>query len=723
MATFYLDYEGGNDAADGLSYANRWKTLTNGATAARIAPGDTIRVMASPDPTSLGVTATWTNKSATVTLSSPLNVLIDDCESAWTASANVTCSKDTSNYRTGTGSAAQNIASAFTTGLVAYKALGGAQNYSGYQGITLWVRVNAAVAASTLSIRLCSDAVGAVTVDTLAIPAIPQASQWVPVYIDKGSALGASIQSVALYADADPGAVTVNLDNISTVKASSGGDNLNLTAMISKNTGTETWWCLRGINGATLSIDQSPNMLVSQLASIRGYYGTTETVTTYKRETTELSLVAIGQTNHTIQDSGTAGSPITISGGWNRTDMSTQTGTTWWDQLSGVGVVMACVNKNYIATEKMNFVRGDVGCQFTGNIGIAAGDTTCNHNTTSGFYLNVTSSTVANLTLCSNGSYGAYLHTGRVTSITSINATSTMGGISGYGAYVVIELKGVYIGTLTSCNNANLGFSHSSATISDLTIDTVTCNDNANYGFGLDSDGKIVRVTLGVVTCQNNSAPGLYLGYGGLGNVIKSYTSSGNTNGSIQYGNNSSTGEYSVLKCTTSEGTLVYTSLALGSGGSYFQGRLSLQNINGSTDHRSYMNGGVWTYRSETGANRHTASGLAWKLSPLNATEITSSFPARVLLARLAVNASQLVTVSAWVMRDNTGLTSRLVCKGRQIAGVDNDVVATSSAGAGVYEQLSIVFTPSAAGVVEIEFQAYGGTTYNAYIDDLTITQ
>jgi hypothetical protein len=46
---FYLDYEGGNDANDGTTFANRWKTLTSGVTATRIAPGDTIRIMASPE--------------------------------------------------------------------------------------------------------------------------------------------------------------------------------------------------------------------------------------------------------------------------------------------------------------------------------------------------------------------------------------------------------------------------------------------------------------------------------------------------------------------------------------------------------------------------------------------------------------------------------------------------------------------------------------------------
>ena len=55
MATFYLDFEAGSDAADGTTFANRWKTIKDGATAARIAPGDIIRIMGSPAPTSLGM--------------------------------------------------------------------------------------------------------------------------------------------------------------------------------------------------------------------------------------------------------------------------------------------------------------------------------------------------------------------------------------------------------------------------------------------------------------------------------------------------------------------------------------------------------------------------------------------------------------------------------------------------------------------------------------------
>ena len=45
MSTFYINPAAGNDANDGLSFANAWKTITSGATEARIAPGDEIRIM------------------------------------------------------------------------------------------------------------------------------------------------------------------------------------------------------------------------------------------------------------------------------------------------------------------------------------------------------------------------------------------------------------------------------------------------------------------------------------------------------------------------------------------------------------------------------------------------------------------------------------------------------------------------------------------------------
>lgn len=62
MAVYYIDLDNGNDSNNGSSWALAWKTITNGATAARIAPGDEIRVSKTPDPVSIG-NASWTDNT------------------------------------------------------------------------------------------------------------------------------------------------------------------------------------------------------------------------------------------------------------------------------------------------------------------------------------------------------------------------------------------------------------------------------------------------------------------------------------------------------------------------------------------------------------------------------------------------------------------------------------------------------------------------------------
>mgnify|MGYP003155637419 FL=1 len=52
MATYYLDPENGNDSNNGTSFANRKLTLTS--IKSSLAAGDTVRVIGSPDPTSVG---------------------------------------------------------------------------------------------------------------------------------------------------------------------------------------------------------------------------------------------------------------------------------------------------------------------------------------------------------------------------------------------------------------------------------------------------------------------------------------------------------------------------------------------------------------------------------------------------------------------------------------------------------------------------------------------
>jgi hypothetical protein len=187
--------------------------------------------MASPMPTQVDSGAVWTNQSKTVTLSGAVTANVDLCETAWTASTNVTATASASTFKEGTKCASLAIASGFTTGLCAYHAMS-ATDFSGYQQLSFWVQVNTAVAANVLQIKLCSDNAGVTAVNTINIPALNSATQWTAITVDTAGALGASIQSVALYAASDPGTVTVLFDNILACKASSSADSLTLNSLI-----------------------------------------------------------------------------------------------------------------------------------------------------------------------------------------------------------------------------------------------------------------------------------------------------------------------------------------------------------------------------------------------------------------------------------------------------------------------------------------------------------
>lgn len=724
MATFYLDYEGGNDSNDGTTFANRWKTITSGATAARIAPGDTIKVMGSPNPTSLGTTGSFTNKSATVTLGSARNALITDGDTAWTASANVTCTADTTYFRgvSGDKSAKIAIASGFTTGLAAYFALGAAQNYSTYQGITFWCMIQTAssLAANTLSIRLCSDTAGVTTVDTLAIPAQAYTGRWFPVYINKGSALGASIQSIALYCDLDPGACDVYLDNISTTRAA-GDDCLNLQTLIGKNTGgDEMWYPILNINGTTVKLDFWPGIAYYQISGLsRGYSGVTESVTAWIRKTIATDQPQFGFTVvQELQDSGSAGSLITFSGGWDRTAMTTQNlDGTYFDGCTGYGYGIRAGSKSYYKFDKIGCYRYSTGWHFTG-AGSAQIGTIWAGGCDVGVNVNISDSTIDYIGVCPFGSYGVKMF-GSDNIFTKIVTLSggDAGVYYGYGFYLDNENIFSRVDTLIT-KNCRDGINGLTANNYYWIFGTVTSADHARYGWVHDN-GTWANWTVKALTATGCSSHGAYLGMGT--GTYNSITTSGNTSGGIIHGN---PGNYPqdivVLKSSLAETTKFDNAIP---GTWHKRTGIRFRNFNGTSgDHRLYAGGRACTVFSENSV-RHTASGLSWKISPTTTTMFNSNFPFIYPLAKLAVNASATVTVSVWMRRTNTGITGKLVCRGGQLAGIENDVSSSITAAADTWEKVTITLGPTEAGVIELEVHVYGGTTYSLYIDDFSAQQ
>ena len=764
-----------NTSARHYYIGGRWKTFTSGATAARTVPGDTIRVMASPDPTSLG-SATWTGTSrpaavnissstnatpivittsavhglvagdyvsitghntntnangvwkvgtvgstttfqilqmdgtnttgngvgsggtyrkatnCIVKLASPVTQNIALCgglgqKPAWTASANVTCTQNTTSYKEGYSSAQIAIGAGFTTGLAAYYTLPAALNLSTYQQVTFWVQQTAGTigAAGACYIALCSDTVGATVVNTVNIPALGALNVWMPVTVDLAGALGSSIQSVAFYVVTDNAAQTFVIDNIVACKASSSADSLNLTSLIGKNTsGDPEWYPLQSINYDAVFIG-NVNSEISTGSTQRGYYGTSETVTTYKRETIKITPGPSFNTAYNqVQEGGTLGSPITCSGGWDRIDMSTQTGQTWWDGQNGNGTAysVAPFNLSYITTDRLNAVRFTTGWGITVNI-----------------------STVGNV-----------ISTGFFTGC-------------GTGA----SLAGPYgsIGTLYVNNNAN-PFTMTVSTTTGTSVAYIRANNNtagltlasfqSNFGTIISSNNVGTGVALGIgtnsyygsITAEYNTTYGISFGGSNApsyNNVIGGGSTTGNTTAAINvvYNTLAYLNNFTLNEATEISSTNIYDY-------SIYFNRLD------NTDNNNWARFPYGTINQQTSVIDSPAT-TAWKMSPTNATNITSVYPIKLKIGTVVCGASTLVTVTARMQRDNTGLTMRLVCPAGQISGVTTDVYTDMTAAANTWETVTITFTPTKAGAVDIYAYAFGGSTYSGYVCNLTASQ
>jgi hypothetical protein len=730
-----------NQTVDRQYYiGGRWKSTTSGATSARTVPGDTIRVMGSPAPTSLGQTGVWTSQALQATktitgasnatpisitctahgystgdtvvvtgvsgntnangtweitntgantftldgsagnaaytsggtvrlrnntrvmLTSPVTQNIASTgpsRSSWVASTNVTTSLTTSTFKEHSNADTITIATAFTTGKAAYYTLPATLDLSGYQQVSFWINVGLALPANRLELRLCSDTTGDTVVNTISIPAVPSNSRWQVVTVDTGAALGSSIASLSLFVNTDPSTTTgvsYVFSNIIACKASSAADSLTLTSLIGKNTTGETFWGIQSINGTRVMLDASTNNTPIETA-VRGYYGTSETVTTWKRETIKLGPAASSSTPlHSISESGTDGSPITYSGGWDRTAMSTQNLETWLDGVNGNGTALTA-SHSWLTLNKIAGVR--FGALFFSNqtqgVGLDLSLIAANNNTGNALIIG-TAGKITTGALCAN--------------IQSPLSQNTAGN-------QIANLGNVY--------SNNTGITNFRAS----PFSSIQLNGFNNGNFALDvpgaaTGGKIVNSTFG-----------------------------DNQIGSVR--NTNSQGTVYLYNCLFEESEEFQ--VATNGTECYFYSHNHDQTAN---NHKIVSHGVVISSAID---QRKTAGGISWKIQPTSTQSWNSSRPIIFSLAKVACAANSLVTVKAWMRRTDSNLTMRLVCKGGQIAGVSSDVVSAMTAAADTWEELTITFTPTEVGVVEITAEAWGGTTFSGWVDDMTISQ
>lgn len=785
----------------GMNFTDAWKSFTDGATAARIAPGDEIRIAKSPTPVSTEISGTFTNPPSVVqaakTINSSTNATpivvtlnshgyatgdivtiynhatnltangtwsitkVDDnkfsldnsvgvgagssgscvlchnrvikmasalpvktvtrCETAWTPSGSSSVSVGTSNYKEGDASFQFSKSSPSNSTLYAYLPVSG--NFSDYNCLSCWIRVSTAIAAtSTWSLWLCTNADGTGGVDEFRIPVLPQVNENVPITITKegGGTLSASVASIALYSGTSAATTAgIMLDNIIATKTG----NINLQSLVSKGisseveSGTESWYPIKSISEdcTIISIDfyTSATAVDGLTSHGYGYYGAGGAGTVYYRQPSLGPISTTAKNWWTVNKSGSEGSLIKYYGGYNTSTME-RDGDTWIDGSGSAAGYLGSIqlsSKSYIEIDHINIVR---------------------------LYAGITITSSTNITVKNFSALAASVGISTIGD-TQNSVFEKIWNLNNNAAGATISGPGLEITECVNCNNCTSGVNVSGVG-NDINI-TNTCN-SATQNLNISGSNNIIKIA--------NASYGMYgIACSGPNNsFIVSNSVSYNTSYGFQlngaentwvYGgassNNSLSGVYAYgnRNCfhnTSFSDSTPYTQPNVGN--STIANKdwyVSFENYGGTPgDHRLYFEGGTIVRQAVV---YHSPSTGAWKLSPTNAVRL-AYYPLSLVIGRIYCTADKLVTVKAWMCRDNTGLTMSLICSPYQLAGItpSASLSASMTAAAGTWdsdqengEELTITFTPTESGVVEIKAQAYGGTTYNGYVSDMEITQ
>jgi len=662
-----------------------------------LAAGDIVKMPKTDncDAVSAG-TLTWAVNDATLTFSSGRVKVIDQCESGWVGATNVTVAHATNGACDG-NAVGLTIGSSFVSGLVAYKDLGSTIDFSSYGGISLMLGVRGSTAldySKTWRIVGCSDAAGATPVDdlTLDIPCNIYGGHY-PVTAYKGSALG-SYRSIALYVTSDPGAPVVDLDNIVAVKAISDSDHLCHRCVLSQDDdfiGLEDWWGIRAFTADT-TLELSGE-----------FWGNSDgAISSYRRETV---LRQNNMVSSLGAEPGTLLNPVEISGGWNTSD-GTQDGLSIYTLVRNVlssGTLFTVAN-NYDNFKFKNFMLALTNptygfVSFSGqSTGITFEDICCVGLMASDVptYLNLAYGGSSALDAfsqftfrgirytgidayalnCTPDTTGTYLLTANDWVLDDFRVMScralVLGGIRR------LRGKDVVVNNCSSASGDPRGFTIYEP-CSDWEINGLEMKDNATYGM-------TVRVTCNDIR---------------LLNVV----TSGNTSGAFLVNH----GEIKLFNPSIAETTEFGT---IKSGGSVH----SIKHDQTADNH--LITTYVGTIEDEASV-RHTASGIAWKLSPT----LAAIWPMRMKVATLAVASGVEYTVGLYMRRTNTGISGRFYTPGGQVGGIDDEISDSITANADIWELLSLTVESTENGVVDFWVEVQGGTTYSVYIDDFSIAE
>lgn len=612
------------------------------------------------------------------------------------------------------------IASGFTTGKAAYHTLPSTLDLTGYRQISFFIRQSSGSVTSTAShcsIKLCSDTTGDVPVYTFSIPPIKLLSRWQHVLIDSFQDMSTPINSVAFYVDTDIGAMTVQINSLIACKGPDDPNLLHQGSVISTKRDTDCWYAVNFISEDIIcigSLDANSTLTSVSNSSSNSYGyaydddGVSYYGPLYASHPIDLSLARY---NYYINNQSTNyhlvnANNVTITGGWNKTDMSTRNSDDLTWMTLGQNYGRAMVNnggKSGVTIENFGFTKMQYGFYFTAfqynhtfnNIhssgcvapswfsstvmGATLNNWTSGSNTSHGFQCGnpVYGMVVNNLTTSSSPN-GIYLTGTAGAKFNNINLRGHQNGqyLSTYARY--IESKNV---SISHCLNARYFIS------------------NAPFN-------PMKNVQIYNCNYINNRNPSTDIFY--KGNHLLNLTTSNIV--------------VDPLKPSINSDKWV----ALGKGQDLNLG-ITVTQLDSNMPHYDMDLNSKFAAVSETTATR-SGSGKAIKIVPANGHASYAAYETRYRIASVAVTGGRTVTFSAWLYRNvNNYQSVRLGCL-PQLEGISDIVYSDNLSANLTWTQLSVTVSPSINGVLDFyvfyNFGIYGGqSSYVILIDDIECTQ
>jgi hypothetical protein len=656
------------------------------------APGDVFRYPKTSDPQECD-DFTYTNFDEDVTIPSGHVQLVEDCEAGWVQSTDITVTHAATNKVCGTNALRIAPATGFTTGKMAYYdfGVGNELDLSSFQGLSLFFGAAnyANWTGGIVKICLCSDATGDTVVDEIDIDLYglyynsTNSRGYVNGMKTGGGNLGSSIRSIAIYATTDPNTYYYYFDNIVAIKSLSDTDHLCHSCLLSLGT---------TIDDMHYSVQCFPDDTTATLAA--QYYGeVTGSQTTYTREAVlmpEVQLVG-------FTTPGTHDLRYEFSGGWD-TSTDTQNGITCYQPWPGNQNTTHCVfSCSYGWVKFSNFI----------TFGTFAATGTWRDLYT---FENLAGAPVA----ASSSPY-----------FIGISTTTTVQADCHDFLFKGLRLFGyTYYPIYGSPNALNDTFRNYFCDWRWEDIKLWSC-----MGLLLTDALRTVMRDIEIMnpytgyTTQRGLVFSRGCGETDIYNLTIKYSS--------RYAIETSYHQYNtrIWNLVTSDSTLG----AIYVGASHFQ--LFNADISEGTPYVDILRGGMVTSIKDGGVAdthvittylgtiesdqtvRHTASGVSWKFSPTNSEEE----PVRMKLGAIAAEQGVETTFSVYARRTDTSIAGRLWIEGGQVSGVASVVDDSISVAADIWELLSLVFTPTETGVVEVWYETWGGTTENTWLDDVSI--